>query len=262
MEEKTDRRHTADEATEISRGSKEEKVLSARGYSLEQKFSDFVKISPDDTPPVSPDAKSHQRRMSEGCDTKLVAGAAPGKGGGSKAESDTSDDDIADREFEQIMRAPDEGSVAIAADPKARDIALGFGIDGMNMRDSNSKKLLWECGALGSEIFRREIEAHVPKEILECEAVSREIIFTSANIISKFRLEQKVYFGGHCIEEHKFNFGFVMPGSTNTWEQIIYAAPREKMMPAEQLSGHVTFETSFYDDKLFLCKVLFRIFYD
>jgi hypothetical protein len=35
--------------------------------------------------------------------------------------------------------------------------------------------------------------------------------------------------------EHFFHFGFVIPGSTNTWEQTIVAAPPDKMLPLEVL---------------------------
>ena len=32
-----------------------------------------------------------------------------------------------------------------------------------------------------------------------------------------------------------FSFGFVIPGSTNSWQQLIEAAPEAEMMPAEVL---------------------------
>jgi retinal rod rhodopsin-sensitive cGMP 3',5'-cyclic phosphodiesterase subunit delta len=70
-----------------------------------------------------------------------------------------------------------------------------------------------------------------------------------------------VYFRGTCIEEWFFTFGFVMPHSQNSWQQTIDAAPPSEMLPAEVLSGNVIFETSFFDDKTFLCKNSVRIFY-
>lgn len=39
-----------------------------------------------------------------------------------------------------------------------------------------------------------EHEARVPKKILKCRAVSREINFSSVEQMQKFRLEQKVLF--------------------------------------------------------------------
>lgn len=52
-----------------------------------------------------------------------------------------------------------------------------------------------------------------------------------------------------------------MSGSRNSWQQTIDAAPPNEMLPAEVLSGQVVFETSFFDDKDFLCKNSVRIFY-
>lgn len=40
----------------------------------------------------------------------------------------------------------------------------------------------------------------MPKKILKCKAVSRELNFSSAEQMEKFRLEQKVYFKGQCLE--------------------------------------------------------------
>jgi hypothetical protein len=44
-----------------------------------------------------------------------------------------------------------------------------------------------------------------------------------------FKLLQKVYFQGHVLEEWLFNFGFVMPNSTNNWQSTIEAAA--EMLP-------------------------------
>ena len=51
---------------------------------------------------------------------------------------------------------------------------------------------------------------------------------------------------GNVIEEWDFKFGFVMPGSTNNWEQIIDAADKEEMIPADVLSGNMIIQTYFY----------------
>lgn len=42
--------------------------------------------------------------------------------------------------------------------------------------------------------------ARVPKKILKCKAVSREINFSSKKSMDKFRLEQKVIFRGRVLE--------------------------------------------------------------
>ena len=52
----------------------------------------------------------------------------------------------------------------------------------------------------GKDMYRHELKATVPQEILECSAVSREINFTSKQEIRRFRLEQRVFLKGACIE--------------------------------------------------------------
>lgn len=79
--------------------------------------------------------------------------------------------------------------------------------------------------------------------------------------MEKFRLEQKVLFKGKCLEEWLFEFGFVIPGSTNTWQSVIEAAPESQMMPANVLNGNVVIETRFYDDALLVSTSKVRVFY-
>lgn len=45
-----------------------------------------------------------------------------------------------------------------------------------------------------------EHEARVPKKVLKCKSVSREINFTSAEELSNLRLEQKICFKGRVME--------------------------------------------------------------
>jgi len=70
----------------------------------------------------------------------------------------------------------------------------------------------------------QEIKARIPADILACSAVSREINFSSVKAMNEFKLEQRIFYEGVCIEEWYFDFGFVIPGSTNSWQQIIEAA--------------------------------------
>ena len=74
---------------------------------------------------------------------------------------------------------------------------------------------------------------NLPLLCSQCRAVSREINFSSIEPMEKFRLEQKVLFKGRCLEEWNFDFGFVIPNSTNTWQSLIEAAPESQMMPAK-----------------------------
>ncbi|XP_058389416.1 retinal rod rhodopsin-sensitive cGMP 3',5'-cyclic phosphodiesterase subunit delta [Diceros bicornis minor] len=147
-----------------------------------------------------------------------------------------------------------------AKDDRAREILRGFKLNWMNLRDAETGKILWQ-GTEDLSIPGVEHEARVPKKILKCKAVSRELNFSSAEQMEKFRLEQKVYFKGQCLEEWFFEFGFVIPNSTNTWQSLIEAAPESQMMPASVLTGNVIIETKFFDDDLLVSTSRVRLFY-
>ncbi|GAB6018565.1 Retinal rod rhodopsin-sensitive cGMP 3',5'-cyclic phosphodiesterase subunit delta [Chamberlinius hualienensis] len=143
---------------------------------------------------------------------------------------------------------------------RAEDILKGFKVNWMNLRDADTGDLLWQ-GNDDLSAPEVEHEARVPKKILKCRAVSREINFSSVEQMDKFRLEQKVYFKGRCLEEWFFDFGFVIPHSTNTWQSLIEAAPESQMMPANVLNGNVVIETKFFDDQLMVSMSKVRLYY-
>jgi len=148
-------------------------------------------------------------------------------------------------------------------DDRAAAILDGFRIDWMNMGDANTGEILWQLddwGSAGELLQEREI--HIPRRILQCRAVSREFQFSSVEMLQGLRLEQRIFFRGGLMEEWHFQFGFVIPNSTNTWQQTIEAAEESKMMPASALNGNVLIETAFYDDDLLVCKFVLRVFYD
>lgn len=61
--------------------------------------------------------------------------------------------------------------------------------------------------------------------------------------------------------EWNFQFGFVMPGSTNSWQSVIEAAPEAQMMPASVLTGNIVIETRFFDGDELVSTSRVRIFY-
>merc|ERR1712013_784123 len=115
----------------------------------------------------------------------------------------------------------------MATDERAQKILEGFKLNWINMRDGETGKVLWQ-GMEDMSSSEREHEARVPKKILKCKSVAREINFSSKQQMSKFKLEQRVLFKGKCLEEWFFDFGFVIPDSTNTWQSVIEAAPADQ----------------------------------
>ncbi len=100
-----------------------------------------------------------------------------------------------------------------------------------------------------------------PKKLLQCSEVARELVFYSEEEIKDFQLLQKMYVGDQEIEQLYFRFGFVIPKSQNSWEQII-RADTDNMMPPEVLSGNLRVETIFYYQEYVIHKSFYRIFYE
>ncbi|XP_034825468.1 retinal rod rhodopsin-sensitive cGMP 3',5'-cyclic phosphodiesterase subunit delta [Maniola hyperantus] len=143
---------------------------------------------------------------------------------------------------------------------RIKSILNGFQINHMNLRDVDTGKILWQHN---EDMSNPDVEheARVPKRILKCRVVSREMNFSSIESMDKFRLEQKVLFKGRCLEEWFFEFGYVIPNSTNTWQSIIESAPESQMMPANVLNGNVVIETKFFDGDLLITTSRVRLFY-
>ncbi|GLE05993.1 hypothetical protein PINS_up015204 [Pythium insidiosum] len=166
-----------------------------------------------------------------------------------------------EREWKQLQNDQSGGRILVSEDPRARRICKGLIINHMNMSCADTGKIMWQSDDWSEDVFRCEQEANIPAAILKCSAVSREINFSSAEEITQFRLEQRVFLDGSCIEEWLFTFGYVIPGSTNTWQQTIESAGPENMLDPELISGKLTIETGFYDGDLPIAKTVYRIHY-
>ena len=76
-----------------------------------------------------------------------------------------------------------------------------------------------------------------------------------------FSIKQVMSMGGQPIEQFQFDFGFVIPNTTNSWEQVIDAEVGQ-VMPAEVLSGNLTVDTYFMVKGVVFAKKSYRIYYD
>mgnify|MGYP001259110374 CR=1 FL=1 len=127
--------------------------------------------------------------------------------------------------------------------PRSEDILNGFKLNWMNLRDADTGTILWQTNKHLSLKGEDEHVARVPASILNCSTVSREINFSSTELISNFKIRQRVLLHGQPVEEWNFDFGFVIPESTNTWQALMEAKPNIKS--AEVLSGHIVIITKF-----------------
>lgn len=62
------------------------------------------------------------------------------------------------------------------------------------------------------------------------------------------------------VEEFEYKFGFVIPGSTNSWQQVI-STDSNNMMAPEAISGKLVVETLFLNDQQVICTSQVRIHY-
>lgn len=146
-----------------------------------------------------------------------------------------------------------------AAEARREAVVAGFRINHMTMREEETGAVLWERSQWAGA-FEEELQLRLPRAVLACRAVSREMNFTSAETLRDFRLRQVVMLHGHPIEQWDFDFGFVIPGSTNSWQCTIEAG--DAVIPAEILSGNVVIETTFLEGDTAVGTSKMRVFYD
>ena len=152
--------------------------------------------------------------------------------------------------------------IEISSDPKAKEILNGFKLISLTLKNADTGEKVWSSQDWGSDVFTTVKEAHLPARMLSFPAVGREIIFSTEQALKGFRIEQKVFVHGQPIEQWNFDFGFVIPGSENSWETIVYAAGEGNMMPAAVLSGNMFIVTSFFVGDLFISKSVVQVFYE
>lgn len=130
-----------------------------------------------------------------------------------------------------------------------------------SIKMSNEKKeTLWKTEAKTLNNNDEEVIVHLPSSILQEPVIVREIKFsTGSEAIEKLRLTQNIRLHDNLVEQWDFSFGFCIPFSTNTWEQMIIAD--ENTMDPSILSGNVTIETTFYNEHVVLSSSLWRVFY-
>eukprot|EP00569_Conticribra_weissflogii_P009499 CAMPEP_0171367732 /NCGR_PEP_ID=MMETSP0879-20121228/6284_1 /TAXON_ID=67004 /ORGANISM="Thalassiosira weissflogii, Strain CCMP1336" /LENGTH=171 /DNA_ID=CAMNT_0011875825 /DNA_START=72 /DNA_END=587 /DNA_ORIENTATION=- len=145
-------------------------------------------------------------------------------------------------------------------------------INSMTIRDGETGELFWRC-LKWNEDENNVVE--IPAKILESKVVSRETTFTSKrqindfNIVQRVLLEHKIPNAAHllnwiCLEEWSFHFGFVIPGSTNTWQSVVVAADRSEAAGSEGFNPRdavLVIETNFYDGKKFISKSIVNVRY-
>ena len=152
--------------------------------------------------------------------------------------------------------------IQLPKDPEAKKILDGFNLISLTLKNSETGEKAWKSENWGHEVFTTVKEAHLPARMLSFPAVGREIVFTTKEVIRDFKITQDVVVHGKKIEQWDYSFGFVIPGSQNSWETIVQAAGEGNMLPASYLSGNMYIITSFFSGNNLISKSVVRVFYE
>ena len=146
----------------------------------------------------------------------------------------------------------------ISEDESFEKIKSGFKINLIQMKDGDSGKMMWDCKDWDLSSPNQTVK--ISKELLKCKIIKRNVNFSSVEKIEDLELIQNFYLMGELFESSRFKFGFVIPNSTNDWEQII-EAKEDGVLPAEILSGKLQVETMFMVQGQILFKNRILIYY-
>ena len=137
-------------------------------------------------------------------------------------------------------------------------IKKGFRVNHMQMKNGENGEVMWEVKSW--DLTKEHHTENFTKELLKCKRIIRNVNFSSDEKIDELELVQNFYLMGELFESSRFKFGFVIPGSTNDWEQIMIAK-EDGVLPAEVLSGKLQVETLFLIQGKVLYKNRILIYY-
>ena len=137
-------------------------------------------------------------------------------------------------------------------------IKKGFRVNHMQMKNGENGEIMWEVKSW--DLTKEQHTENITKELLKCKRIIRNVNFSSDEKIDELELVQNFYLMGELFETSRFKFGFVIPGSTNDWEQIMIAK-EDGVLPAEVLSGKLQVETLFLIQGRVLYKNRILIYY-
>ena len=137
-------------------------------------------------------------------------------------------------------------------------IKNGFKVNHIQMKNGETGEVMWEVKSW--DLTKKTHKISITKELLKCKRIIRNVNFSSEEKIDELELVQNFYLMGELFESSRFKFGFVIPGSTNDWDQII-VAKEDGVLPAEILSGKLQVETLFLMQGKALYKNKIHIYY-
>ncbi|KAI9341884.1 GMP-PDE, delta subunit-domain-containing protein [Obelidium mucronatum] len=145
------------------------------------------------------------------------------------------------------------------------------------IKDMKSNKIFFDIGRpvesldwtetaeIDADDSSRSIQYEFPKEILTYDSIGTNLVFAvGPKPLGSFRMIEIHYFKDKMIKSFDFSFGFCIPNSVNTWENV-YKVPKldEKTIKDMVASPYKTVSDSYYfvDDKLVMHNKAYYSYY-
>ncbi|XP_022183117.1 retinal rod rhodopsin-sensitive cGMP 3',5'-cyclic phosphodiesterase subunit delta-like [Myzus persicae] len=133
---------------------------------------------------------------------------------------------------------------------KSEHDSSGFRINWIDLIDNDTGVVVWHTNE-NYALPDIEHEAIIPRQILDCRAVTRTTNFSFMHRINHFKAKHKEFLQGDCIEEFEYEFGTVFAGLVVNWETTFERRQEITSSFANVISGDLRIETNFFDgDKL------------
>lgn len=136
-----------------------------------------------------------------------------------------------------------------------------YGIEFLSftIEDYDTKKLIFEVSrdhppqvdfdpTNYSEDALRKIKYNFSEDVLRLPAIKTCLVFSvGQKEVRDFRMIERHYFRNQLIKSFDFDFGFCIPGSTNTWDAVYAVPPLDEGLIQEMVANpHETTSDSFY----------------
>lgn len=150
-------------------------------------------------------------------------------------------------------------------------LVSGYRIHSITLRSMETGEVVFESTSFfhsfvksrtALDDYRCDLEKKLvlPKRALSSRALLCSIIFSSEESIQNLNCTSDVFLGGGFLEHWESNFGFVIPGSTNTWETCFVRSETDFIDPSIS-SGNVVFDSVFCDGDIPIRQFKLRLFF-
>ena len=145
---------------------------------------------------------------------------------------------------------------ALPPDP----VAHGFQIESITFFDGISGDEICSVSAMGD--LTGEIHVRLPMQLALQTCVTREIAFTSVEEICDLWLVERLLYEEELVVERRFAVGYVIPGSTNTWSQLVVEDGSSTTLPnVYEQANSIVVEVRFFDGEVYLATKRLHVVY-